>query len=45
MTCFVGILEPPGICEVKYRAPDQLATMHRLDPVLQELDSALGEAL
>lgn len=29
-----GILEPPGICEVKFRAPDQLKTMHRLDPVL-----------
>jgi len=33
-----GILEPPGICEVKYRAADQNITMHRLDPVLQELD-------
>eukprot|EP01041_Mallomonas_annulata_P002841 gene2841-5588_t len=33
-----GILEPPGICEVKYRSSDQKHTMHRLDPVLQELD-------
>ena len=36
-----GILEPPGICEVKYRSIDQKATMHRLDPQLQELDEAL----
>eukprot|EP00607_Mallomonas_marina_P004902 CAMPEP_0182437136 /NCGR_PEP_ID=MMETSP1167-20130531/84837_1 /TAXON_ID=2988 /ORGANISM="Mallomonas Sp, Strain CCMP3275" /LENGTH=637 /DNA_ID=CAMNT_0024629937 /DNA_START=30 /DNA_END=1940 /DNA_ORIENTATION=- len=34
-----GILEPPGICEVKYRAAEQKVTMHRLDPVLTELDS------
>jgi len=33
-----GILEPPGICEVKYRAGDQLKTMHRTDPVLKSLD-------
>jgi acetyl-CoA carboxylase/biotin carboxylase 1 len=36
-----GILEPPGICEVKFRAPDQKAAMQRLDPVLQELESSL----
>ena len=30
-----GILEPPGICEVKFRANDQVAAMHRLDPVIQ----------
>lgn len=24
-----GILEPPGICEVKFRAADQVAAMHR----------------
>lgn len=23
-----GILEPPGICEVKFRAADQLSKMH-----------------
>merc|ERR1719387_1923517 len=34
-----GILEPPGICEVKYRKADQLATAHRLDPVLKQLDN------
>eukprot|EP00746_Dinoflagellata_sp_MGD_P159405 gnl/MRDRNA2_/MRDRNA2_86689_c0_seq8.p1 gnl/MRDRNA2_/MRDRNA2_86689_c0~~gnl/MRDRNA2_/MRDRNA2_86689_c0_seq8.p1 ORF type:complete len:1370 (+),score=321.18 gnl/MRDRNA2_/MRDRNA2_86689_c0_seq8:94-4110(+) len=39
-----GILEPPGICEVKYRKPDQLATAHRLDPVLMDLDAKLGSA-
>jgi len=39
-----GILEPPGICEVKYRAPDQIKTMHRLDPELQELDAKLDKA-
>ncbi len=37
-----GILEPPGICEVKFRAADQVTAMHRLDPVLQALD---GEVL
>ena len=25
-----GILEPPGICDVKFRQPDLLKTMHRL---------------
>jgi acetyl-CoA carboxylase/biotin carboxylase 1 len=39
-----GILEPPGICEVKYRKPDQMTTAHRLDPVLKELDAELGTA-
>jgi acetyl-CoA carboxylase/biotin carboxylase 1 len=33
-----GILEPPGICEVKFRSKDQLAAMHRLDPILTTLD-------
>jgi hypothetical protein len=23
-----GILEPPGICEVKFRAPDQVHLLH-----------------
>jgi len=31
-----GILEPPGICEVKFRKADQLATMHRQDPILKQ---------
>ena len=33
-----GILEPPGICEVKFRQKDQLLTMHRMDSELMELD-------
>lgn len=33
-----GILEPPGICEVKFRSKDQLTAMHRLDPILATLD-------
>jgi acetyl-CoA carboxylase/biotin carboxylase 1 len=37
-----GILGPPGICEVKYREQEQRATMHRLDPVLLELDESLA---
>lgn len=40
-----GILEPPGICEVKYRSQDQLNTMHRLDPQINELDEMLASAL
>jgi len=32
-----GILEPPGICEVKYRKGDQIKLMHRLDAQLIEL--------
>ena len=34
-----GILEPPGICEVKFRAADQKSKMHQLDPVLVSLDA------
>lgn len=26
-----GILEPPGICEVKFRAQDQVSAMHRCE--------------
>ena len=36
-----GILEPAGITEVKFRLPDQLKIMHRLDPQLQLLDAEL----
>jgi len=36
-----GILEPAGITEVKFRLPDQLKIMHRLDSQLQLLDSEL----
>lgn len=36
-----GILEPAGITEIKFRLPDQLKVMHRLDPELKLLDSEL----
>ena len=39
-----GILEPPGICEVKFRAADQKKTMHRLDAELLTLDASLENA-
>jgi acetyl-CoA carboxylase/biotin carboxylase 1 len=37
-----GILEPAGITEVKFRLPDQLKMMRRLDKQLVELDAELG---
>lgn len=36
-----GILEPAGITEIKFRLPDQLKIMHRIDPQLAALDSEL----
>jgi biotin carboxylase/acetyl-CoA carboxylase carboxyltransferase component len=33
-----GILEPPGICEIKFRSSERVKTMHRLDTKLQALD-------
>jgi acetyl-CoA carboxylase carboxyltransferase component len=33
-----GILEPPGICEVKFRPSEQVAAMHRLDAQLIDMD-------
>lgn len=36
-----GILEPSGISEIKFRAPDQVKMMHRLDEQLQMLDAEL----
>mmetsp|Transcript_71520 Transcript_71520/g.221847 ORF Transcript_71520/g.221847 Transcript_71520/m.221847 type:complete len:268 (+) Transcript_71520:2-805(+) len=39
-----GILEPPGIVEVKYRAPQQIETMHRTDAKLMELDKQIKGA-
>jgi len=39
-----GILEPPGICDVKFRKPDLLKTMHRLDSKLTQLASELAVA-
>jgi acetyl-CoA carboxylase/biotin carboxylase 1 len=34
-----GILEPAGITEIKFRLPDQLKVMHRIDAQLKLLDS------
>ena len=39
-----GILEPPGICDVKFRKPDLLKTMNRLDSKLVQLKSELAIA-
>mmetsp|Transcript_61190 Transcript_61190/g.190066 ORF Transcript_61190/g.190066 Transcript_61190/m.190066 type:complete len:219 (+) Transcript_61190:2-658(+) len=39
-----GILEPPGIVEVKYRAPQQVEAMHQHDAKLKELDTQLAGA-
>lgn len=39
-----GILEPPGIVEVKFRAAQQRELMHRLDPELRKLDAMLEES-
>jgi acetyl-CoA carboxylase / biotin carboxylase 1 len=36
-----GILEPAGITEIKFRLPDQLKVMHRIDPQIAALDSEL----
>ncbi|KAF8819130.1 acetyl-CoA carboxylase ACC1, partial [Cardiosporidium cionae] len=36
-----GILEPPGICEIKFRKGDQQNLMHKLDPDLLYLDKQL----
>merc|ERR1719335_1787733 len=36
-----GILEPPGIVEVKYKAEHQIEAMHRLDPTMATLDTQL----
>lgn len=32
-----GVLEPEGIVEIKFRTPDLLAAMHRIDPQLKQL--------
>lgn len=39
-----GILEPAGIVEVKYRAPQQVEAMHRNDAKLQDLDAKVAKA-
>ena len=38
-----GILEPPGICEVKFRKPDMLGVMHRTDAEIMLLDGEAAE--
>lgn len=32
-----GVLEPEGIVEIKFRKPDLIKAIHRLDPVVQKL--------
>ena len=32
-----GVLEPEGIVEIKFRTPDLIAMMHRLDPSILHL--------
>ena len=39
-----GILEPPGICDVKFRKPDLIKAMHRQDSKLQQLATELEVA-
>lgn len=34
-----GVLEPEGVVEIKFRTPELLATMHKIDHVLQRLRS------
>ena len=37
-----GVLEPEGIVEIKFRTPDLLKAMHRLDPVIRKLQDEAG---
>jgi acetyl-CoA carboxylase/biotin carboxylase 1 len=39
-----GILEPAGITEIKFRFPDQVKVMHRLDSELKMLDQEMEMA-
>ncbi|GAM23780.1 hypothetical protein SAMD00019534_069550 [Acytostelium subglobosum LB1] len=39
-----GVLEPNGICEIKYRDPDLIRTMHRLDDKIIAMDQELASA-
>lgn len=32
-----AVLEPQGVVEIKFRAPELIATMHRIDPVILKL--------
>ncbi|CAH0549065.1 unnamed protein product [Brassicogethes aeneus] len=38
-----GVLEPEGIVEIKFRKKDLLKAIHRLDPVVKELDGKIKE--
>lgn len=37
-----GVLEPEGIVEIKFRAPDLVKAMHRLDPVIARIKAESG---
>lgn len=37
-----GVLEPEGIVEIKFRAPDLIKAMHRLDPVIARIKAEVG---
>lgn len=37
-----GVLEPEGVVEIKYRTPDLIATMHRIDPILGRIKAEGG---
>jgi len=34
-----GVLEAEGVVEIKFRTPDLIKTMHRLDPILLRLEA------
>ena len=41
--CLQGaVLEPQGVVEIKFRAPELIATMHRIDPLILKLKVGAG---
>lgn len=38
-----GVLEPEGIVEIKFRKKDLIKVMHRLDPIIKELNEKIKE--
>ncbi|KAG5900051.1 hypothetical protein JTB14_016026 [Gonioctena quinquepunctata] len=38
-----GVLEPEGIVEIKFRKKDLIKTIHRIDPIVKELDEQLQQ--
>ncbi|KAJ3014968.1 acetyl-coenzyme-A carboxylase [Thoreauomyces humboldtii] len=40
-----GVLEPQGIVEIKFRRPQMIAAMERLDPTYRDLKQRLGSTL